>query len=109
MLPSSAQPSPHQPPHLSWEGWLTPQKGTEKVRLCQRTHPGLWRGLALDTDTACDQRESPFYCNTFWTLLVSLEKARCCCPLPVAGLGTSCQLQVSLSLLNSLFIRMQTL
>lgn len=35
-----------------------PQKWTQCKGLRRRAHPGLWGGLALGTDTACDLRES---------------------------------------------------
>lgn len=49
MLPSSAHISPHT---SAGRAGLHPQKGTQETGLRQRTHPGLWRGLAVDTDTA---------------------------------------------------------
>lgn len=49
---------PAQPPHLSWGGWLAPSEMGPEEGLCRRARPDLWGGLVLDTDIACDLRES---------------------------------------------------
>ena len=56
VLPWPAHVSPCT---LAGGDWLAPPKWTQREGLCRRARPGLWGGLTLDTDTACDLRESP--------------------------------------------------
>lgn len=95
MMPRPA----HIGPHTSARGAVShPQKWTQREGLHRRPRPVPWGGLALDTDTACDLRESLKDSGCFFTVMlfghcVSLEKPRCHRPLPVARPRMSSQPQ----------------